>query len=92
MRACAQTLTHENYSTTTTAATKTLPAQCTSLFIENMDATDNVLVSFDNGVTFKTIKPTNSLSIDVDFTSARTYKVKSSANTPNAECLYSSES
>ena len=68
---------------------KTLPSQCTSLVIQNMDNTDNLEVSFDDGLLFKSILPLESLSIDVD--NLASYKVKSSANTPNAEALYISE-
>ena len=92
IRSCAQTITHDNFATTTVAATKSLPDQSTSIFIENMDNTNNLLVSFDGGSNFKTILPLKSLSLDLDFSGSRTYKIKSSAGTPNAECLYASES
>lgn len=91
IKSCANVVTHDNYATAVGVVTKTLPSQCTGIFIENMDNTDNVLVSFDGGTHFKTILPLKSLSIDVDFSGAPTYKVKSSANTPNAQCLYTSE-
>lgn len=88
-RSDVQLVTHDNYGTTTTAATKTLPHGVSAVLIENMDSTDNLLVSFDNGATFKTIAPGKALSIDVD--NLVSYKIKSSANTPLAQCLYGSE-
>lgn len=88
--AAANTVEHDNYATSTSAATKTPATPANYLLIENMDATDNVLVSFDGGSTFKTIKPNSSLRIDVD--KLKSYDVKSSANTPAVEALYGFES
>lgn len=88
-RADAQTFTHDNYSTSGTPATKTLPAHTSSILIVNTDGTDSVLVSFDGGTTYLTITHGNSLSLECD--GVVSYKVKSSANTPAAQCLYGSE-
>ena len=88
-RADAQKFTHDNYSTTTSPATKTLPAHTSSVLIVNTDGTDSLLVSFDASVTFITITHGNSLSVDCD--GIVSYTVKSSANTPAAQCLYGSE-
>lgn len=92
MRADAQKITHDNYSATTTPVTKTLPDKTNFILIENMDATNSVLVSFDAGVKFKTINPNRALSMDIDGASPITsYQVKSSAGTPSVECFYGSE-
>lgn len=88
-RSDAQLLTHDNYSTSASPATKTLPNNTNFLLVENMDSTDSVLVSFDAGATYKTIGAGKSLSLDCD--SLVSYVVKSSANTPAAQCLYGSE-
>lgn len=85
----AEKITHDNYSAAVGAVTKTLPAKCSAIFIENMDATDSVLVSFDGGTLFKTITAGKNLSIDVAF--ILSYVVKASANTPAVQALYASE-
>lgn len=90
---CAQKLTHDNYATSTGGATKTLPKNTKFILIHNIDSTNSVLVSFD-GTNFKTVQAGSILSLDVDFNDAAsptTYTVKSSASTPNVECLYGSE-
>lgn len=92
IRADAQKLTHDNYNAAVTPATKTLPNHTNFILIQNMDATNNVLVSFDAGATFKTIGPSKALSVDIDGSSPiQSYVVKSSAATPAVECLYGSE-
>lgn len=92
MRADAQKLTHDNYNAPGVAVTKTFPAKTNFFLVENMDSTNSVLVSFDAGVTFKTIGPGKSLSVDIDGSSPITsYQVKSSAGTPATQCLYGSE-
>ena len=88
-KSCAQLLTHDNYSVTTSPDTKTLPFRSNFLFIENMDSVNSLLVSFDSGTTFKTILANRSLSVDMD--SIASYQIKSSAGTPLVECLYGSE-
>jgi hypothetical protein len=89
MRSDAQLITHDNYATSTSPATKTLPSHTSFILIENMDSTDSVLVSFDSGVSFKTLGPGKALSLDCD--SMKSYDVKSSAGTPAVEALYGSE-
>ena len=81
-------ITQSNYTTTTMAATKALPAKTTSVFIRNVDTTDNVLVSFD-GTNFFTLKPGDAISLDLRFEAS--YLVKSSANTPAVQAIYASE-
>lgn len=88
IRADSALLTHDNFSPTTIASTKTLPFRTNFILVENMDSTNNVLVSFDGGVNFKTVGPGKALSIDVD--NLLSYQVKSSAATPSTECLYGS--
>lgn len=85
----AEKITHDNFSTSTSPATKTLPARCSAVFIENMDTTDNIRISFDGGTLFKDVKPGKALSIDVAFITS--YIIKSSANTPAVQALYASE-
>lgn len=89
IRSDAQKFTHDNYAAVTAPATKTLPAACTALLIDNVDASATVSISFDGGVKYKAIKPSTSLSVDVD--SIKSYMVKSSAASSNVECLYASE-
>lgn len=83
-------ISHDNYALSVTAATKTLPASCVTVLIQNMDAGINALVSFDGGSTFKTISPGATLTLEVA-PSLRTYKIKSASGTPNVECLYGVE-
>lgn len=89
-------ITQENYATSTSPATKTLPIKCSLVLIRNTDATDSILVSLD-GTTYFTIPAGQFLSLDVDFQGStttgtgKTYLVKSSANTPTANCIYGSE-
>lgn len=75
---------HFNGSATTTAAPVDVGTGVAAIVIENMDATNNLLVSFDGGTTFKTVKPGIILTVDV---STRNLVVKSSAGTVNYEIL-----
>lgn len=90
-RADAQLFTHSNYSLSTSPATKTLPTQCTSILVENMSSTaaETALISFDAGVTFKTIKAGSAINLDVD--NMKSYVIKSGSGAPSVECLYASE-
>lgn len=85
----AEKITHDNYNAAVGPVTKSLPARCSAVFIDNRDATDSVQVSFDGGVLFKDIGPGKALSMDVAFIAS--YVVKASANTPAVQCLYASE-
>ena len=89
MRADAQKFTHDNFALSTTAQTRTLPKACTSILIDNVDTTISVLVSFDAGATFKTVKAGTVLALDID--SLVNYQIKSALGTPSVECLYGSE-
>lgn len=85
----AEKFTHDNYATSTTPATRTLPAACTALLVDNVDATISISVSFDAGATYKSIPAGSHLSVDVD--GMLSYVVKSASGTPSVECLYASE-
>lgn len=87
-RADAQKFTHSNFATATSPATKTLPANTTSILISNVDDTISVQVSLD-GSSYLTIKAGMSLSADCD--NLASYKIKSASGTPNVECVYGSE-
>lgn len=89
VRADAQLLTHSNPSLTGTAQTVTLPSNTTSLMITNLDASINILVSFDAGATYYTLQATQSLSLDVD--RLVSFKIKSASGTPACNCLFASE-
>lgn len=89
VRADAQKFTHDNYTAATSPATKALPAGCTGVLIDNMDAAISLLVSFDGGTTYKTIKAGNHLSVDCD--GLLNYLSKSASSTVSTECLYTSE-
>lgn len=75
---------HFNDTATTTPAAVDLGTGVVYLHIENLDDTNDLLVSFDGGSNYKTIGETKSLSIDV---SARTIFVKSSAGSVSYEIL-----
>ena len=89
IRSDAKTFTHSNYATSTSPATKTLPANTTSILIHNVDATIGLLVSFDAGTTFKALAAGASLSMDCN--ALTSYVIKSASGTPSAECLYGVE-
>jgi hypothetical protein len=88
-RSDAQKFTHDNYALTTSDQTRTLPSNCTSLLIDNVDSSISVLVSFDAGATHKTLKAGAALSLDCD--GLKSYAIKSASATPSVECLYGSE-
>lgn len=89
IKADARTLEHDNFATSTSDATKTPTVPANFILIENMDAVISVLVSFDGGTTYKTVKAGSVLSMDVD--NLKTYVIKSASGTPNVEALYGSE-
>lgn len=80
---------HDNYTATTTAAEKTPTNPFNFLLIRNTDSTNSVLVSFDGDVTYFTIPPGSTLSLEVN--RMKSYHVKSSASTIAVQCLYGSE-
>lgn len=88
-RAAANVVRHDNYTATTTPTTKTPIDQANFLLIENLDATNSILISFDGGVTFKTLAPGKFLGMEVS--QLLSYVVRSSAGTASVECLYGSE-
>lgn len=89
-KAAAESFQQDNYNATTSPVTKTPTLKTNFLFIHNLDATNNVLVSFNAGVTFTTIAPSQALSIDCD--KMISYVVKSSAGTVAVEAIYGQES
>ena len=76
------------------AAVTAVPVGCTEggdgitvatfFSIKNTDATNNVLVSFDGGTNFLTLKPNQSFSING---AIKTVHIKSSAATPAYEIV-----
>lgn len=75
---------HFNGSIGTTATTITPAGNPVSFLINNTHASQNILVSFDAGTTFFTIKAGFSLSVD---TSASSFQIKGSAATTTYEIL-----
>lgn len=93
MRADAQVFSITNPSLTTTGASQasTIPDKCNYILISNIDTAINALVSF-NDVTYLTIKPGASLSIDCDNFKARNLLyLKSASGTPTIEVMYGAE-
>jgi len=80
----AEDLDHFNDNVGTVAATITLTATTCALLIENTHATQNILVSFDDGTTFKTLEPGDTLSVD---TSISSFKIKGSGAATTYEIL-----
>lgn len=101
-RTDVQLMIHDNYNAVVSpGATKTSgnrpehtatnpkPYLINSLYIENMDSSIDVYVSFDKGTKWKTIKAGTYLSLQTDsFTS---YMIKSASGTPAIEALYGVE-
>lgn len=91
VRAAAQKFSVTNPSLTTTGAAQTLPAKTNYMLVSNIDAAINVLISFDN-VTYFTIKPGASLSIEgADISARQSVYLKSASGTPTCEVLYGAE-
>lgn len=89
-RSDAQKFTHSNFATSTGGATKTLPSNCTSILIKNVDTSISVSVCLEaGGSTFFTVKAGEALSVDCD--NLASYQIKSASSTPNVECIYGSE-
>lgn len=80
---------HDNYTATTTPATKTPTTPANFVVMRNADATNDLMISFDAGVTYFSIGALQSLSFEVD--GLVSYMVKSSAATVAAQCLYGRE-
>lgn len=75
---------HHNGTATTTPATAAFSGTSKSILIENRDATNDLLVSFDVGANTKRIAPGQSLSVDANHVSIQ---VSSSAVTVAYEML-----
>ena len=92
-RTDVQKVIHDNFNAVVGGATKTSgtrpdgsgPYLINSFYIENMDDTINISVSFDGGTKWKTVKAGTYLSLQVDsFTS---YVIKSASGTPAVETM-----
>ena len=75
---------HFNGTATVTPDPVDMGTGVVSVFIDNLDLTNDLLVSFDGGSNFKTVGEGRSLSIDI---SVSTVTVKSSAGSVNYEIL-----
>ena len=75
---------HHNGNAVVTPATVTFSGASKSILVENRDATDDLLVSFDAGANTKTIGPEQSLSVEANHA---TIDVSSSAGTVAFEML-----
>lgn len=83
---------HDNYSTTSSAATKT-PANkpIDYLLISNVDSANDASISFDGGNNFITVK--HGVSLELFPARMYSYQVQdaSSGNHASLQCLYGSE-
>ena len=75
---------HYNDNVGVVAATIDLTATNVALLIENTHAAQNLLVSFDEGTTFKIIEPGDMLSVD---TSVSSFDIKGSGAATTYEIL-----
>lgn len=82
---------HDNYNTTSTAATKTPTARIDYLLLSNTDSANDASISFDGGNTFLTLK--HGVSLELLPNKLVSYQVKdaSSGNHATMECLYGSD-
>ena len=90
--ASAQKFIHDNYTAVVApGATKTAGAGFTInfLYVDNMDTSIDVYISFDAGVSYKTIKAGTYFSIECD--GLPSYKIWSASGTPAVEAVYGVE-
>jgi len=80
----APAIDHFNGTIGTVATTISLTAITVSLLIENTHSTNNILISFDEGSTWKTLGPGDSLSMD---TAIEEFDIKGSDADTTYECL-----
>ena len=78
---------HYNGTATTTPATITFTPTGKSIFIQNTASSNNLLISFDAGSNFKTLKPSEAFSIDAGLVSI---DVKSSSGSVTYESVVAS--
>lgn len=93
VRSDVQKLVHDNFTASTTPSARTLPSgQVTWVRVNNPDATNNLLVSFD-GTNYTTLKPgSDPLEVSVDnLARFNSLTIKTSASTIAAEVLYGVE-
>jgi hypothetical protein len=89
IRADAKSFQHDNFTATGTASSRTLPSKTSSILVQNLDATNSILVSLDGGSTFVHVAAGMALSVDgYDFKSLH---VKSSTGSISVECVYGYE-
>ena len=96
-RSDCQKFIHDNYNAvvspggTKTAGTRPDSSAylINSLYVENMDLSIDIYLSFDGGTKWKTVKAGTWFSIQCD--SLASYMVKSASGTPAVECVYGVE-
>ena len=89
VRGAANKIEHSNRTDGTGVVTVTPNSPANFILIDNTHATQNVLVSFDAGTTFKTIKPGVTLTLDVS--QLKSYQIKGSAAGTTSEALHGLE-
>jgi len=89
IKADAGTLEHDSGSVGTSPTTQTPTVPANFILITNTHATQNILVSFDAGSSFYTIKAGISLSLDTD--KLISYQIKGSGASTTFEAIYGSE-
>lgn len=89
IRADSGTLEHDNASVGTSAVTRTPTVPTNFILITNTHASQDILISFDSGVTFYTIKAGVSISLDVN--GLISYDIKGSGASTTFEAIYGSE-
>ena len=79
-------------STVSASMASSIPSYCNYILLSNADASINILVSFDAGTTWFTLKPSQALSVDcIDFKARNTLHAKSASGTPTLEMIFGAE-
>jgi hypothetical protein len=90
-----QQFSHYNFTATTVAADifSHIPVRTNTIIIDNTDATNSILISFDAGTNWKTIAAGSNIQLECDNYCNRhtSLQIKSSASTVAVECLFGSE-
>ena len=89
VRGAANKIEHSNRTDGTGAVTVTPSSPANFILITNTHGTQSVLVSFDAGTTFFTIKAGVTLSLDVS--RLKSYQIKGSAAGTTSEALHGLE-
>ena len=90
VRGAANSIEHSNRTDGTSPVTVTPASPANFILVSNTHATQNVLISFDAGTTFFTIKA--GLSLAVDVSQLKSYQIKGSAAGTTSEALHGLES